>query len=51
VREADGMMHEFQASGDTLRDVAVGGRVNAKLRRGLSSVAGGAAGGVGAVSK
>ena len=25
-------MHEFQASADTLRDVAVGGRVDAKLR-------------------
>jgi very-short-patch-repair endonuclease len=32
VREADGTMHEFQASADTLRDVTVGGRVNAKLR-------------------
>jgi hypothetical protein len=32
VREADGTTHEFQASADTLRDVAVGGRVNAKLR-------------------
>jgi hypothetical protein len=32
VREADGTIHEFQASADTLRDVTVGGRVNAKLR-------------------
>jgi hypothetical protein len=32
VREADGTMHEFQASADTLRDVTVGGRVNAKHR-------------------
>jgi hypothetical protein len=32
VREADGTMHEFQASADTLRDMTVGGRVNAKLR-------------------
>ena len=32
VREADGTMHEFQASADTLRDVRVGGRVDAKLR-------------------
>jgi hypothetical protein len=32
VREADGTTHEFQASADTLRDVTVGGRVNAKLR-------------------
>jgi hypothetical protein len=32
VREADGTVHEFQASADTLRDVTVGGRVNARLR-------------------
>jgi hypothetical protein len=32
VREADGTTHEFQASADTLRDVKVGGRVDAKLR-------------------
>jgi hypothetical protein len=32
VREADGTLHEFQASAATLQDVTVGGRVNAKLR-------------------
>jgi hypothetical protein len=32
VRGADGTMHEFQASADTLQDVTVGGRLNAKLR-------------------
>ena len=32
VREAHGTTHEFQASADTLRDVRVGGRMNAKLR-------------------
>jgi len=31
-READGTMDEFQGSADTLRDVTVGGRVDAKLR-------------------
>jgi hypothetical protein len=32
VREADGTVHELQASAETLRDVSVGGRVDAKLR-------------------
>jgi hypothetical protein len=31
-REAGGTTHEFQASADTLRDVKVGGHVDAKLR-------------------
>ena len=32
VREADGTIHEFQASAETLQDLKVGGRVEAKLR-------------------
>ncbi len=32
VRESDGTLHEFQASTETLQDLKVGGRVEAKLR-------------------
>jgi len=32
VRQADGTIHEFQASTETLQDLKVGGRVEAKLR-------------------
>jgi aconitase B len=32
VRESDGTVHEFQASTETLQDLKVGGRVEAKLR-------------------
>jgi hypothetical protein len=32
VRESDGTVHEFQASMETLQDLKVGGRVEAKLR-------------------
>jgi hypothetical protein len=32
VRQSDGTVHEFQASTETLRDLKVGGRVEAKLR-------------------
>jgi ribosomal protein S1 len=32
VRGADGTVHEFQASTETLQDLKVGGRVEAKLR-------------------
>ena len=32
VRESDGTVYEFQASTDTLRDLKVGGRVEARLR-------------------
>jgi hypothetical protein len=32
VREADGTVHEFQASGDTLKDLKVGDKLEAKLR-------------------
>ncbi len=32
VRQSDGTMHEFQASTETLQDLKVGGRVDAKLR-------------------
>ena len=32
VREANGTLHEFQASKETLQDVKVGGRVEAQLR-------------------
>jgi len=32
MREADGTVHEFQASKETLQDLEVGGRVEAKLR-------------------
>jgi hypothetical protein len=32
VRQSDGTVHEFQASPETLQDLKVGGRVEAKLR-------------------
>jgi hypothetical protein len=32
VRQSDSTVHEFQASTETLRDLKVGGRVEAKLR-------------------
>lgn len=32
VRQADGTLHEFQASAETIQDLKVGGRVEAKLR-------------------
>ena len=32
VRQSDGTVHEFQASPETLKDLKVGGRVEAKLR-------------------
>jgi aconitase B len=32
VRQSDGTMHEFQASPETLKDLKVGGRIEAKLR-------------------
>ena len=32
VREADGTVHEFQASAETLQDLKVGDRIEAKLR-------------------
>jgi len=32
VRQADGTLHEFQASAETMQDLKVGGRVEAKLR-------------------
>lgn len=32
VRQSDGKVHEFQASTETLQDLKVGGRVEAKLR-------------------
>ena len=32
VRESDGTLHEFQASTETLKNLKVGGRVEAKLR-------------------
>lgn len=32
VREADGTIHTLRASADTLREVTVGGRVDARLR-------------------
>jgi hypothetical protein len=32
VREADGTLHEFQASKETLQNVKVGGRLEARLR-------------------
>jgi hypothetical protein len=32
VRQSDGTVHEFQASTETLRDLKVGGRIEAKLR-------------------
>jgi hypothetical protein len=32
VRGSDGTVHEFQASTETLQDLKVGGRVEAKLR-------------------
>jgi hypothetical protein len=32
VRESDGTVHEFMASKETLQDLKVGGRVEAKLR-------------------
>ena len=32
VRQSDGTVHEFQASTETLQDLKVGGRVDAKLR-------------------
>jgi len=32
VREADGKVHEFQASQDTLKDLKAGDRIEAKLR-------------------
>jgi hypothetical protein len=32
VRGSDGTIHEFQASTETLQDLKVGGRVEAKLR-------------------
>jgi hypothetical protein len=33
IRAADGTMHEFQASADTLKDLKEGDRIEAKLRR------------------
>jgi hypothetical protein len=32
VRESNGTVHEFMASKETLQDLKVGGRVEAKLR-------------------
>jgi hypothetical protein len=32
VRESNGTVHEFMASKETLQDLTVGGRVEAKLR-------------------
>ena len=32
VREADGTVHEFQASAETLKDLKVGDQIGAKLR-------------------
>ena len=32
VRESDGKIHEFQASSETLQDLKVGGRIEARLR-------------------
>jgi len=32
VREADGTVHEFQASAETLKDLKVGDNIGAKLR-------------------
>jgi hypothetical protein len=32
VRESDGTVHEFQASPETLKDLKVGGRIEARLR-------------------
>ena len=32
VREADGTVHEFQASAETLKDLKVGDKLEAKLR-------------------
>ena len=32
VREADGTVHEFQASKETLQDLKAGDRIEAKLR-------------------
>ena len=32
VRESDGTVHEFQASAETLKDLKVGSRIEAKLR-------------------
>jgi hypothetical protein len=32
VRQSDGTVHEFQAAAQTLQDLKVGGRVEAKLR-------------------
>jgi aconitase B len=32
VRQSDGTVHEFQASPETLKDLKVGGRIEAKLR-------------------
>lgn len=32
VRQSDGTVHEFQATTETLQDLKVGGRVDAKLR-------------------
>jgi hypothetical protein len=32
VREADGKLHEFQASPETLQDLKVGGHIEARLR-------------------
>jgi hypothetical protein len=32
VRETDGTVHEFQASAETLRDLRVGGRLDATLQ-------------------
>jgi hypothetical protein len=33
IRGADGTMHEFQASADTLKDLKEGDRLEARLRR------------------
>ena len=33
MRQSDGTVHEFQASTDTLKDLKVGGRVEARLRK------------------
>jgi hypothetical protein len=32
VREADGTLHEFEASPETIRDLKVGGHIEARLR-------------------
>jgi len=32
MRQSNGTVHEFQASTETLKDLKVGGRVEAKLR-------------------